>query len=397
MRIAMPVTVRMPSVRAPALQTAHMAQAFSELGNEVTVFSPAPPLAHELPNGWSAAEVGDAARAETLLGYRPDFRIVHGARRVRRGQSLTNSLRIAHFARPRDVDLVVSRDLRGAVLPAIRGVPTVLEVHALSTLGPTPDRVALRLLRASPGYRGLIAISDPLRDDLVELHGLDPSEVLVAADAVRIVDPAPPGSTSDATAGAIAGAGAGRRPRIGYTGSLYPGKGVETVVALARRCPWADFHVAGGPAQLVDELRRTADAERINLVIHGLLPQPETLALQRSCDVLVAPFGPVVRSDSGVDIARWTSPLKVFEYLASGRPSVIGDLASLRGVLTDGVEALLVAPGDVDAFAAALERLRDEPELAAGIARDGYLAASTRWTWAARARNILERFAPEAP
>lgn len=382
MRILLPVLVRLPSARAPALQSAHMAQAFAELGHHVTVLSPAPPLAHELPDGWDP----DTDTPEALLGYRPGFHTVQGARRVRRGQSITHSLRVDRLARSTDAQFILTRDLRGAVLPALRGVPTVVEVHAMSSVRRAPDRLAVLLLRRGRGYRGIVAISEPLADDLVHELEIDRAEILVAADGVRIMDASNPAAGRRAATG---------RPSIGYTGSLYPGKGAKTVVALAERCPWADFHLAGGPERLADELRRTSATRIPNLTVHGLLAQPATLALQSSCDILLAPFADVVRSDSGVDIARWTSPLKVFEYLASGRPSIIGDLLSLRGVVTDEVDALVVPPGDVDAFAGALERLRDDPALGERLGRTGREAAAARWTWSARAARILDHFSAD--
>lgn len=384
MRILLPVLVRLPSARAPALQSAHMAQAFAELGHDVTVISPAPPLPHELPDGWDP----ETDTPEALLGYRPAFHTLQSARRVRRGQSITHSLRVDRLARRTGARFILTRDLRGAVLPALRGVSTVLEVHAMSSVRRAPDRLALRVLRRARGYRGIVAISGPLADDLVHECGIDRTEILVASDGVRITDDRERedgGSSDDAPH-------ADRRPRVGYTGSLYPGKGADTVVALAERCPWADFHLAGGPERRADELRRTAATRIPNLTVHGLLAQPETLALQHSCDVLIAPFADVVRSDSGVDIARWTSPLKIFEYLASGRPSIIGDLPSLQGIVTGGLDVLLVPPGDVAAFASALERLRDDPALAERIGRAGREAAVSRWTWSARAARILDRF-----
>ena len=49
---------------------------------------------------------------------------------------------------------------------------------------------------------------------------------------------------------------------------------------------------------------------------------------------------------------RYTSPLKLFEYLTLGRPIVASDLPAIREVLTDGRTALLVPPGDPPALAA---------------------------------------------
>jgi glycosyltransferase involved in cell wall biosynthesis len=57
--------------------------------------------------------------------------------------------------------------------------------------------------------------------------------------------------------------------------------------------------------------------------------------------------------------------MKVFEYMASGRPIVISDLPVLREVLRPDVDALMVPPEDPDALIAALIRLRDDPQLGA--------------------------------
>ena len=52
--------------------------------------------------------------------------------------------------------------------------------------------------------------------------------------------------------------------------------------------------------------------------------------------------------------ARYTSPLKLFEAMASNRPIVASDLTSLREVLTDDKNAVLVPPDDKHALAVAI-------------------------------------------
>ncbi len=92
---------------------------------------------------------------------------------------------------------------------------------------------------------------------------------------------------------------------------------------------------------------------------------PGSSDLLRSYDVLIAPYQEkVCVHGGGGDVATWMSPLKIFEYMAAGRPIVASDLPVLREILEDGRNALLVSPGDVDAWCIALNKLRNHPDIA---------------------------------
>jgi glycosyltransferase involved in cell wall biosynthesis len=84
---------------------------------------------------------------------------------------------------------------------------------------------------------------------------------------------------------------------------------------------------------------------------------------------------------------RYTSPLKLFEYLAMGRAIVASDLPSIREVLTDGVTASLVPSGDPVALAGALRALANDPARAAALGAEARRLAP-RYTWSARAATI---------
>ena len=394
MRILFPTLARFPSVDAPAVQVANMAQAFAEAGHDVTLVAPAPDprLATMHPAGIDGGE--------RLFGFHPRYATVVLADRIHRGQSYVNAFRIARIVRVQRPDLVFSRDLRSSLLPARAGIPTVFEAHTLSSLTGRQDRWVLRQLTRSRGCRGIVAISQALADDLVDELDVDPTMLLVAHDAVHVAPDDP--SADRATGRTEDGAAAQQREpgapmRVGYTGSLFPGKGADTLLDVAGACPWATFAIAGGPDALAAALRRRASDEGLtNVVVHGSLAPVEARSLQRDCDVLVAPFARRIESDSGHDIARWTSPMKVFEYMAAGRPIVISDLPVLREVLRPDVDALMVAPEDPDALIAALERLRDDPELGARLAASALERVRSEFTWKLRARRILDRFVPEA-
>ena len=66
---------------------------------------------------------------------------------------------------------------------------------------------------------------------------------------------------------------------------------------------------------------------------------------------------------------RFTSPLKLFEYMAAGRPIVASDLPAIREVLRDEVNALLVTPAIRQRSPQAIERLLADPALARRLAR----------------------------
>jgi glycosyltransferase involved in cell wall biosynthesis len=85
----------------------------------------------------------------------------------------------------------------------------------------------------------------------------------------------------------------------------------------------------------------------------------------------------------------YTSPLKLFEYMAAERPIIASDLPALREIIANEETALLVPPDDASALAAAVERLRADPALARRLAANARSAVGAH-TWERRAARILD-------
>jgi glycosyltransferase involved in cell wall biosynthesis len=167
-----------------------------------------------------------------------------------------------------------------------------------------------------------------------------------------------------------------------YTGGLLPWKGVDLLVEAARTCPEYLFVVAGGMQADVERLRARAGG-LANVRIDGFQPPG------RVADYLLAgDVGAVPNRSAPAISARHTSPLKVFEAMASGLPLVASDLPSMREVLEPELDAVLVAPDDAAALAAGLRRLMEDDGLRARL-RDRSLARAPAHTWDARARRLL--------
>jgi glycosyltransferase involved in cell wall biosynthesis len=134
------------------------------------------------------------------------------------------------------------------------------------------------------------------------------------------------------------------------------------------------------PQSRLEELARALHvSERVQFT--GPVPPPTRwryLAEASACAL------PLTRSVFG---QAFSSPLKLFEYMAAARPIVASDVPVIREILVDGHNALLVPPEDPAAWAAALERLSADPALATRLATQAASDARS-YTWEGRGERI---------
>lgn len=364
-----------PSRRAGAVQAVRMCDAIAALGPAV-----------ELVHKWSANRcepgVEDIA---AYYGVENDLSFRGLPRPAIPGGGILFALAMSRTLakRPRP-DLVLARDPIGAWLAARRGLPLVYESH-VPPRSPWLRKLLRRTL-AAPTTRGLVTISQALLNRLEELSLVPegtPRRVL--PDAAREM----PGGEV-ATAAPHPSLADHRGRRVGYVGQLHAGKGIEILVALAARMPDLQFHVVGGSeAELERWRRRTSDLA--NCHFHGFVRPADLFHWYPHFDVLVMPYGTDVRGASGrSDLSAWMSPMKLFEFMAAGRPIVSSDLPVLREILVHERNALLAPPGDLEAWSAALVRLVEDPSLGERLAWTALEDFRGRFTWEHRARRMLE-------
>lgn len=172
---------------------------------------------------------------------------------------------------------------------------------------------------------------------------------------------------------------------MAYGGHLYPWKGVDVLLEAIAAVPGVQGLVVGGHPREPDLDRLKATAVRLGIAdrvtFTGLVDPPQVADHLSRATILALP------NPASAISTRFTSPLKLFEYMAAARPIVASDLPALREVLQDEVTALLVAPGDPHALAAAIRRLAEDPALADRL---GHAAAAVvaGYGWDRRAERL---------
>jgi glycosyltransferase involved in cell wall biosynthesis len=165
---------------------------------------------------------------------------------------------------------------------------------------------------------------------------------------------------------------------------------VEVLLRALARLPDARGLIVGGHPKEPDLARLKALATTLaidgRVTFTGLVEPGRVRELLKEADILALPNPPSAIS------TRFTSPLKLFEYMAAGRPIVASDLPSVREVLHHEIDALLVPPGDHEAMAAAVERLLADRALSARLA-EAALAAAPAYSWDRRAERLEVCFA----
>jgi glycosyltransferase involved in cell wall biosynthesis len=279
-------------------------------------------------------------------------------------------------------DVLYTRSLSAALVTASLGLATALELHMpVRDFGPSGPGRFRRLVRIEK-FVAVIVISEKLREDCLMEYPELKDRILVAHDGANPlnVNLSKPAIKLNKTG----------RQTIGYVGQLFEGKGLEILSELVPRCPSFDFHIVGGTGNLLQQWK-TRLREYPNVKFHGQVSHVLAQQYISSFDIVVAPYLRKVAGIGGIDmdLANWMSPLKIFEYMAHGKPIISSDLPVLNEILVNGSNCILCDPDDLSSWVGEIKRLADNDELKLALgdkARADFLA---RYTWAKRAEAIV--------
>jgi glycosyltransferase involved in cell wall biosynthesis len=168
-------------------------------------------------------------------------------------------------------------------------------------------------------------------------------------------------------------------------GMFYERKGfpllIRSFARVADRHPSAILRIAGGGANAAEveaAARASGLGDRLQLL--GYQPHDRIVQEMAWCDVFA--------------LVGWDEPFGVVfsEAMSAGKPIVCANDGGINDVMRDGVHGLSVPPQDLDAAAAALDRLLSSPEERQWMGRAACELVRSRLTWDANAQAMIQLF-----
>ncbi len=274
----------------------------------------------------------------------------------------------------------------GARLAQATGRPLVLEVNAPLRLEaeryrtlPDPERAAQIERTQWMAASAISVVSQALRDYLIE-QGAPAERIHVLPNGVdpQRFHPAVRG-------GAVRNRlGLHNRIVIGFVGRPRPWHDLETLCAAFARLHASDprYHlllVGEPPATLPETIAEGGLRQAVTLT--GPVAHEDVPYYIAAMDVAVSPHPPLADF--------YFSPLKLFEYLACGVPTIAADIGQPAAIIRDGETGYLYPPGDAEALAERIRFLMAHPDHAREIAWKGAVSVLKQYTWQGNARTVI--------
>ena len=177
---------------------------------------------------------------------------------------------------------------------------------------------------------------------------------------------------------------------VGYTGHFYRGRGMDLLTNIAKAMPDMNFLWVGGQEKDIAPWQEILQSQSIrNVTITGFIPNLKLPMYQAAADILVMPYARKIEGSSGGDIAPVINPMKMFDYLSTGRAIIASDIPVFHEILNDKT-ALFCKPEDSTGWVSAIKKLHDDQSLRLSMQKSA-LDTSEKYSWKNRAKISTEK------
>uniref|UniRef100_UPI0036D9FA2C glycosyltransferase n=1 Tax=Photorhabdus sp. RM322S TaxID=3342825 RepID=UPI0036D9FA2C len=292
-----------------------------------------------------------------------------------------------------EVNAVFTRNLKIAkyLLSKHPEIPLFFESHEIFAqsfkeshdLGKNKNQRKYQKLRETEHFvysqsRVVFVLTSLLRDDIISEYHVDTS-IVIAPDGVDML------AAESMSSNKLASTKSEFPTQILYLGSLHHWKGVPTAIKAMSYLENAALNIAGGEPEQIQQLQQIAQqigvCDRVNFL--GFIQPKLRFQIIADNDICLLPL---TKTSIG---SRYTSPLKLFEYMAMGKPVVISDFPSIRDVVDENAVSFADSE-NAESFAQQIQSLRDNPKRVKAQVGYAKMLVTERLNWDKRARLIMQ-------
>jgi len=283
--------------------------------------------------------------------------------------------RAVHIARGLPFDAIHCHDLDtlpiGVRLKELTGRPMVYDAHEVFGYMIEADvpRVVVEYTfrmerRLAPRADRVIAVNEAVKKYVDGVTGGDASIVMNCVDVVSESYRPPPGPPFT----------------LIYLGTLHKSRFLLPAIEVVAGMPDVKL-VIGGTKQLTPTVQAMC-ARHANTVFVGMVPNADVIPMTLDSHAVLTMFDPTHR------INQVGLPNKIFEAMATGRPSIVTKDLMMAGIV-EREECGLAVPYTKEGLRDGIQRLRDDPALAERLGRNGLAAARRAYNWPHEASKLV--------
>lgn len=174
---------------------------------------------------------------------------------------------------------------------------------------------------------------------------------------------------------------------VGYLGSFYNGRGIELIIELAKQNLNLNFYLIGKDKNFTFDRKLTSNIKVLNHVPYAKVPN-----LLFNLDILLMPYQKIVQINSkSLNTALYCSPLKMFDYLASGKIIFASNLHVYKHILKHKYNCLLIKNNNLQDWFFSIQKFSKKNSFTSSLSKNA-LKTSSKYTWDKRVEKIINYY-----
>ena len=347
----------LPNMSAYTLHVLKMCDAFSELKYSVKLFLPYKQKTYD----------SNTIRKEFLL--KKKFEIISFFNKKRKLFFLTRfffTYKIISYLKNKSMSKIYSRSIIPALILTFLNHNVILELHTEMN-GFTKFFFKIINIKFLKKKLKIVVINR----NLIDLLNIKKINYLVLDDAV---DPRDFKKLKSQTL----------ENTCFYSGSFVQGKGIEIIRKLANELPEFNFHLYGN---IKTYSNFENDNFPKNMIFKGFIPYNKLTNQIKNYKILLMPYqkkiGVLIKN---TNVENYFSPLKMFDYMASGKIIIASDLKVYKHILKNKINSILIDPDKINLWVKSIKKASKSKNL-------NYLGKNAirdvcNYSWSSRVKKI---------